>query len=98
MAAPVIKFKRGANSSLPALKAGEPAFVTDVFDFYQMEKVFQVKSLKFIDPYIFRPFMPKFLYRFFSFIIDFIWGIFSINYAKKYSPDFLIFLHISTFL
>ena len=64
---------------------------TDVFDFYQMEKVFQVKSLKFIDPYIFRPFMPKFLYRFFSFIIDFIWGIFSINYAKKYSPDFLIF-------
>jgi len=64
---------------------------TDVFDFYQMEKVFQVKSLKFIDPYIFRPFMPKFLYRFFSFIIDFIWGIFSINYTKKYSPDFLIF-------
>jgi len=34
MAAPVIKFKRGANSSLPALKAGEPAFVTDEFDFY----------------------------------------------------------------
>ena len=33
MAAPVIKFKRGANSSLPALKAGEPAFVTDEFDF-----------------------------------------------------------------
>ncbi len=34
MAAPVIKFKRGANSSLRALKAGEPAFVTDEFDFY----------------------------------------------------------------
>jgi hypothetical protein len=34
MAAPVIKFKRGANSSLPALAAGEPAFVTDEFDFY----------------------------------------------------------------
>ena len=34
MAAPVIKFKRGANSSLPALNAGEPAFVTDEFDFY----------------------------------------------------------------
>jgi len=34
MAAPVIKFKRGANNDLPALKAGEPAFVTDEFDFY----------------------------------------------------------------
>jgi len=64
---------------------------TNVFKFYGIEKTFEVKSLKFIDPYIFRPFMPKFLYRFFSFLIDFMWGIFSVNYSKKYSPDFLIF-------
>ena len=64
---------------------------TNVFKFYGIEKTFEVKSLKFIDPYIFRPFMPKFLYRFFSFLIDFMWGIFSVNYSKKYNPDFLIF-------
>jgi len=64
---------------------------TNVFKFYGIEKTFEVKSLKFIDPYIFRPFMPKFLYRFFSFLIDFVWGIFSVNYSKKYNPDFLIF-------
>jgi len=64
---------------------------TNVFKFYGIEKTFEVKSLKFIDPYIFRPFMPKFLYRFFSFLIDFAWGIFSVNYSKKYNPDFLIF-------
>ena len=75
----------------PKRYQAEISHKTDVFNFYKMEKVFQVKSLKFIDPYIFRPFIPKFIYRFFSFLIDFIWGIFSVNYAKKYTPDFLIF-------
>jgi len=34
MATPVLQFKRGAFSNLPALKAGEPGFTTDKFDFY----------------------------------------------------------------
>jgi len=34
MAAPVLQFKRGAFSNLPALKAGEPGFTTDKYDFY----------------------------------------------------------------
>jgi hypothetical protein len=34
MAAPVLQVKRGALSNLPALRAGEPAFTTDSFDFY----------------------------------------------------------------
>jgi len=75
----------------PKRYQAEISHKTDVFNFYKMEKVFQVKSLKFIDPYIFRPFIPKFIYRFFSFLVDFIWGIFSVNYAKKYTPDFLFF-------
>ena len=34
MATPVLQFKRGAFSNLPALKAGEPGFTTDKFDLY----------------------------------------------------------------
>ena len=34
MATPVLQFKRGAFSNLPALKAGEPGFTTDRHDFY----------------------------------------------------------------
>jgi len=34
MAAPVLQFKRGAFSNLPALKAGEPGFTTDKYDLY----------------------------------------------------------------
>ena len=34
MAAPVLQFKRGAFADLPALKAGEPGFTTDKYDFY----------------------------------------------------------------
>ena len=34
MATPVLQFKRGAFSNLPALKAGEPGFTTDKYDFY----------------------------------------------------------------
>jgi len=34
MATPVLQFKRGAFSKLPALKAGEPGFTTDKYDFY----------------------------------------------------------------
>ncbi len=34
MASPVIQIKRGAFASLPALKAGEPAFTNDKYDFY----------------------------------------------------------------
>lgn len=34
MPAPVLQVKRGALSNLPGLKAGEPAFTTDTFDFF----------------------------------------------------------------
>jgi hypothetical protein len=34
MPAPVLQVKRGALSNLPGLRAGEPAFTTDTFDFY----------------------------------------------------------------
>lgn len=34
MAAPTIKFKRGAQVNLPALSAGEPAFVNDEYNLY----------------------------------------------------------------
>ena len=34
MAAPTIKFKRGSQANLPALAAGEPAFVNDEFNLY----------------------------------------------------------------
>jgi len=34
MASPVLQVKRGALSNLPGLKAGEPAFTTDSFDFF----------------------------------------------------------------
>lgn len=34
MTAPVLQVKRGALSNLPGLRAGEPAFTTDSFDFY----------------------------------------------------------------
>jgi hypothetical protein len=34
MAAPVLQFKRGLIANLPALKAGEPGFTTDNYDFY----------------------------------------------------------------
>ena len=34
MAAPVIQFKRGSFVNLPGLKAGEPGFTTDKYDFF----------------------------------------------------------------
>lgn len=34
MPAPVLQVKRGALSNLPGLRAGEPAFTTDSYDFY----------------------------------------------------------------
>ena len=34
MTSPVLQVKRGALSNLPGLRAGEPAFTTDSFDFY----------------------------------------------------------------
>jgi hypothetical protein len=34
MPAPVLRVKRGALSNLPGLRAGEPAFTTDTFDFF----------------------------------------------------------------
>ena len=34
MAAPVIQFKRGVLTNLPALRAGEPGFTTDSYDLY----------------------------------------------------------------
>ena len=34
MTAPILQFKRGALTNLPALRAGEPALTTDSYDFY----------------------------------------------------------------
>jgi cytoskeletal protein CcmA (bactofilin family) len=34
MPAPILQVKRGALSNLPGLRAGEPAFTTDTFDFF----------------------------------------------------------------
>jgi hypothetical protein len=34
MPAPILQFKRGALTNLPALRAGEPALTTDSYDFY----------------------------------------------------------------
>ena len=34
MAAPVLRFKRGAFVNLPGLRAGEPGFTTDKYDLY----------------------------------------------------------------
>lgn len=34
MPAPSLRFKRGASSTIPPLKQGEPAFTTDTFDLY----------------------------------------------------------------
>ena len=34
MAAPIIQFKRGGYTSLPGLRAGEPAFTTDKYDLF----------------------------------------------------------------
>lgn len=34
MPAPVLQFKRGAFTNLPGLRAGEPGFTTDKYDFY----------------------------------------------------------------
>ena len=34
MAAPVLQFKRGLSANLPSLRAGEPGFATDSYDFY----------------------------------------------------------------
>jgi len=34
MAAPVLQFKRGLLTNLPGLRAGEPGFTTDSYDFY----------------------------------------------------------------
>ena len=34
MAAPVLQFKRGLSANLPSLRAGEPGFSTDSYDFY----------------------------------------------------------------
>ena len=62
-----------------------------VYEFYGLEKLFDVKSINFIDPYIFRSFMPKFIYRLLSFIVDLIWGVVSVINLKKLNPDFLMF-------
>ena len=44
MAAPVLQFKRGLSANLPSLRAGEPGFSTDSYDFY-VESSLRVRIL-----------------------------------------------------
>ena len=64
---------------------------TSVFDFYNVEKIFEHNLINFIDPYKYRSLMPKFFYRFFSFLVNLFWGIKSANIGSKLNGDFYIF-------
>jgi glycosyltransferase involved in cell wall biosynthesis len=64
---------------------------TDIFNFYDVEILFKHKLVNFVDPYIYRHLMPKFIYRFFSFIVNFLWGFKSAKLGKKLNGDFYIF-------
>ena len=61
-----------------------------IFDFYGVDKTFEIKTLNFLDPYIFRKYLPKLFYKFLSFSIDLLWGIKTIRYAKKLNPDLIM--------
>ena len=64
---------------------------TSVFDFYNVEKIFEHNLINFIDPYKYRSLMPKFFYRFFSFLVNLLWGIKSAKIGSKLDGDFYIF-------
>ena len=64
---------------------------TSVFDFYNVEKIFEHNLINFIDPYKYRSLMPKFFYRFFSFLVNLLWGIKSAKIGSKLNGDFYIF-------
>ena len=64
---------------------------TDIFNFYDIEILFEHKLVNFIDPYAYRHLMPKFVYRFFSFIVNLLWGFKSAKLGKKLNGDFYIF-------
>ena len=64
---------------------------TDIFNFYDIENIFEHKLVNFIDPYVYRHLMPKFIYRFFSFIVNLLWGFKSAKLGRKLNGDFYIF-------
>ena len=64
---------------------------TDIFNFYDIEILFNHNLVNFIDPYVYRRIMPKFIYRFFSFIVNLLWGVKSANLGKKLNGDLYIF-------
>ena len=64
---------------------------TSVFDFYNVEKIFEHNLINFMDPYKYRSLMPKFFYRFFSFLVNLFWGIKSAKIGSKLNGDFYIF-------
>jgi len=64
---------------------------TSVFDFYNVEKIFEHNLINFMDPYKYRSLMPKFFYRFFSFLVNLLWGIKSAKIGSKLNGDFYIF-------
>ena len=64
---------------------------TDIFNFYDIEILFEHKLINFVDPYLYRHLMPKIIYRFFSFIVNLFWGLKSASVGKKLNGDFYIF-------
>lgn len=64
---------------------------TDIFNFYNIQENFKHMLVEFIDPYVYRPFMPKFIYRFFSFIVNILWGVKSAKVGSKVKGDLYIF-------
>ena len=64
---------------------------TNVFNFYDVDENFDHKLIDFVDPYKYRALMPKFIYRFFSFIVNLLWGIKSARIGSKLNGDFYIF-------
>ena len=64
---------------------------TSVFNFYNVEKIFEHNLINFMDPYKYRSLMPKFFYRFFSFLVNLLWGIKSAKIGYKLNGDFYIF-------
>lgn len=64
---------------------------TDIFNFYNVQENFKHILVNFIDPYVYRSFMPKFIYRFFSFIVNIFWGIKSARVGSKLKGDLYLF-------
>ena len=64
---------------------------TDIFNFYGIDKNFNHMLINFIDPYLYRPLMPKPIYRLYSFIVNLFWGFKSARLGNKLKGDFYIF-------